>query len=239
MKKTAADHAFQDLVTSTNIFFFLAGFVLLTIFGSSLYDILILGLDKTIFRKYLPSSGSACLLSIASFIALWHLRYRKILKKLSNQPWELKDPIRPAKKKGLILFLSNEPCAQHAIEYHKSTLKHIWMFYSPETETIRTSLQNKYPSIKIESICLKNLEELFLLDTVYDRLRGLFSKLPEGFKKEDVIIDTTGMTKPVTMGAFLAGQQYGYPLQYVQAKYNPELKAVQPADILEIVFTLK
>jgi hypothetical protein len=144
----------------------------------------------------------------------------------------IKEELAPAEgKKGLILLVSKESHAMHAIHYHlekKNTLERLWLIPSDDSDGSRfgastspiadqiklsaESLANKLgKKLKVE-IHEKGVSPFDSQDT-FEYVNRIFKR--SGFEPDEIIADFTGGTKPMTVGMIMACLPRDRELEYV------------------------
>ncbi|MBI5758604.1 MAG: CRISPR-associated protein [Planctomycetales bacterium] len=139
----------------------------------------------------------------------------------------------PAKRRGLILLVSQADPCRKAIEYHKPVIEKCWLICSTQTLEIVNSLIQEYAGICVS--------QPIVITDVYDplefrnRVDEIYCRLPAGWGTSDVIADYQGMTAHGSVGMVLACLGTRGPLQYIPARLDAQRKPIEALDPIEIV----
>lgn len=227
MRKNPYASGLQILTSPQAIIPFLIGSMALSVIGNSAFQLL----TNWLGAGYLGQSiiiFSAALLILIAAIVLSEIAQR--LQPVALRPG--KQP--PAKRRGLILLVSNNQTPHKAIEWHSETLEYCWFLCSAKSAPIGETLKNQVRNTG------KN-GEIVLIDDVFDpvecrdKVEKIYSELPEGWQETDVILDFTGLTTCASVGSVLACLNESRPIQYTPAQYDAKLDAQRPIDPIEIV----
>ena len=141
----------------------------------------------------------------------------------------------PAARRGLILLVSNEETCRKALEHHRERLKWCWLLYSTQSYDKADKLRNELEQEQVNC-------EMVKIQDVYDvvesgrKVDGIFAALPAGCSETDVILDFTGMTVVVSVGAVLACRGRERAIQYTPAVYDQQLAAISALTPIEVEF---
>lgn len=228
-KKTIS--GWEILFSPDLLFPFIFGAVALSVLGNTVF---------TLLTNWLTTSDSA-LIRIATgsliFIILfgWLLKIFLYRRQLATFSIGKK---KPSQRKGLILLVSNLITARTAIEIHKEILTKCWLICSDSSEKLGIQLkeefENESTDFKIISIGDLDVYDPLILR---DEVEQIYSKLPDYFSEQDIILDFTGMTAVASVGAVLACVGKNRPMQCVPAVFNQNLKVLQPLEPIEIELT--
>jgi hypothetical protein len=142
----------------------------------------------------------------------------------------------PAPCRGLICLVSNEPTLRKALAWHQTSLQWCRLICSeqsmPLAQKVRDELQAQG----------KDAELVFIHDVLdpvacRDTVDRLYSNLPADLDESEVILDFTGMTSIVSVGAVLGCLDEKRPIQYTPGVFDTELKVQHPRDPIEIVLS--
>jgi len=139
---------------------------------------------------------------------------------------------KPEPAKGLIVLVSREQAMTRAVDYHRSALQRCWIIHSDAEEShnaavgLKEAEHDKQNGIKVD---LLQVEDVYSVQEVRDKVQGIFSQLPAGMSDTDVVSDFTGMTALSSVGMTLACLSPNRRLQYV-----PELPGRHSGEPKEI-----
>lgn len=140
----------------------------------------------------------------------------KILDKQLQSPQLNLDKQPPIKHRGLILLVSRpEPC-KAAIDFHSSVLERCWLICSPSTLSIANELKQEFTKLKIADPIVVN--DVYDPLEFFQKVKRIYSNLPQGWTGDDVIADFTGMTAQGSVGMVLASLSPEHQLQYTPAE---------------------
>ncbi len=226
MKRRSYSSAWQLLFSPEAAVPFLIGSLMMAVVGNALYELLTNLLGTT--SKAIVGIGLSALLILGcAVVVLNHL-----VKLLRVSPPQINKE-RPAPHKGLILLVSNEEICWKSIEWHRSSLKHCWLFFSSKSQVIAEKLEQELTEMNVKT------ERVFVED-IFDPLEfnqkvvSIYETLPNGYTESDVILDFTGMTACASVGSVIACLDERRHKQYTPGEYNPKLQAVQPLNPVQI-----
>lgn len=177
---------------------------------------------------------SAIGIIVASALILWFSvrLFAKGLSRLRPDTGELKQR-RPAPRRGLILLVSRGDTCRKAIEYHRPLLERCWLICSAKSYPVAEELRRAFQEVQIpEPIVIRDINNpLEYSDAVND----IYEHLPDGWREDDVMADYTGMTAHGSVGMALACLAPVRPLEYVPARYDDQLQAIEALDPIEIL----
>jgi hypothetical protein len=222
-----------ELAHSAKIFFspnallpFFVGSLFLAVLGSSVYQML---------TNWLGTSTSAALkIALGSLLILMFsvLGLRWVLSRAPARPPLLSER-PPAKRRGLILLVSNIAACQKAIRYHQPELERCWLLCSLKSLEKANVLCSEFPNICLgDPIIINDVNNPL---EFRECVNAIYTRLPDGWQEEDVIADYTGMTAHASVGMALACLVATRPLQYTPASYDEKMQAIAPLDPIEIV----
>lgn len=211
---------------------FLVGATALAMAGNGCYDLarhLLERADVPPLMNPLVIIVSAVLivLLMVVFLWLWAKKQRRAVAITGSEP--------AAKRKGLIVLVSNVAVSQKAADWHMPGLRHCWLVHSGATakqaSEVAATLASK-PGLKVHLVDVVDgfnaMEVAACVNAIHADLAAL------GLAAKDVILDFTGMTAPASVGAAVAALALGMPLQYTPTDYDENLKPTGPADPVEL-----
>jgi hypothetical protein len=228
MRNRALYTGLKLLFTPEALLPFLIGSVALAVLGNGVYQLLTNWLGTTTFAL-VEITVSA--LFVLLFIA-WILSH--IINRLRPLP-ELIGIKHPTKRRGLILLVSREEPCRKAIEWHAKRLEYCWLFYSERTAQIAHELEDELRR-RGKRVVTEYLDEVFNPLQIKKKVEEIYMDLPAGFTESDVILDFTGMTAVVSVGAVLACINRPRAIQYVPALFDDAIHAMRSYDPVEVVF---
>ena len=222
---------FKLLFTPEVIAPFLVGSLALGVASDAIYDLLKAyhGGDSAAYWQILLLAAIALLIAaIVMFLVLIRRTRERVL--VINKP-------HPAKRKGLIVLVSQQDTLRKAFDYHQTTLEHCWLIATSQSWTLATEFKSQYENStrQIELLPLRDEFDWQECKTCIDKI---FQQLPPSWQDDDVITDFTGLTKLATAGAILASLVANRPMQYVPGIYeekNGKRVAVAAAEPIEIM----
>ena len=227
MRKNPYASGLQILTSPQALIPFLIGSVALSVIGNSAFQLLTNWLGAGYVGQFI--------IILLAFLLIWIAV--RVLSVIAHrfQPVALRPGKKPpAKRRGLILLVSNDQTPHKAIEWHRETLEYCWFLCSAKSAPDGETLKNQVINIG------KN-GEIVLIDDVFDpvecrdKVEKIYSELPEGWQETDVILDFTGLTACASVGSVLACLNESRPIQYTPAQYDAKLNALRPIDPVEIV----
>ena len=229
MRKTTRSTGLALLTAPKTLSMFIVGGSALGILGNAFYQLLTNWLSTSNFAAVRIAIGAVLVLAVVQWVlSRWVQRLRPVLPVPNKQT--------PAPHRGLICLVSNEPTLRKALTWHQTPLQWCRLICSeqsmPLAQKVRDELREQG----------KNAELVFIhdvLDPVACRntVDRLYSNLPPDLDESDVILDFTGMTSIVSVGAVLGCLDEKRPIQYTPAVFDTELKALYPRDPIEIVLS--
>lgn len=172
--------------------------------------------------------------AIVFLLAATVLLQRLIARKVSLAPIAGKNV--PAARRGLILLVSNEETCRKAIEHHRLLLKWCWLLHSAQSFDKAVSLQRELEQAQVWCEMVK-IQDVYDVVEGQQKVAGIFAALPSGCAEADVILDFTGMTAVVSVGAVLACRNGERAIQYTPAVYDKQLSAHSPLTPIEVTFS--
>jgi len=137
----------------------------------------------------------------------------------------------PERRKGLIVIVSKKETAITAIKYHNPKI--CWLIATRETKRTCNEIEKLFPNVVFERRMVKDTYNPF---ECYHIIRGIYQSDLHRFKlkPEDVIVDITGGTKPMSIGATLACIDMNLAIEYIPAYYGTDLSPKRPLSPIEI-----
>ena len=178
--------------------------------------------------------GGIAVGAIGFLLAATVLLQRLIARKVSLAPIAGKNV--PVARRGLILLVSNEETCRKAIEHHSSLLKWCWLLHSAQSLNKAVSLQKELEQAQVWCELVK-IQDVYDVLEGQEKVAGIFAELPPGCAGSDVILDFTGMTVMVSVGAVLACRNGSQAIQYTPAVYDKQLAAYAPLTPIEVTFS--
>lgn len=230
----------NSFTQATKVFFnpetilpFMLGSVFLSIFGSSVYDILKNALGSQTSDLVKIAIGALLIFLLSAGVAYWSIS-RRIADRDRDSLFLKKK--KPRKYRGLILLVSKiEPCEQ-AIRYHLPELKRCWLVCSEQSLSTAEELRQKFPQVCQDTPIV--IKDVYDPREFCDHIDDIYCKyLPQDWAESDVIADFTGMTAHGSVGMALATLGTNRPLQYTPAdKPNSSpmrpLRSLYPIEII-------
>jgi hypothetical protein len=126
--------------------------------------------------------------------------------------------------------------AFEAAQYHRGTLKHLWLITSYSGEETAKWIHGQAESWGVIAHPPIVLADTCEIDIIRLKVEEARREAIEGYKiaEADIICDFTGMTKPVTAGMILACAPRGRRLQYLQGQYDANGKLMPDAPSIPI-----
>ncbi|NJL02196.1 MAG: hypothetical protein HC910_17125 [Spirulinaceae cyanobacterium SM2_1_0] len=138
--------------------------------------------------------------------------------------------VKPEGKRGLILLVSNPNSASYAVEYHfvqKGTLETVWLLPSSDDESGRFGRSTRGTAEEIRAACEALAQaqhrplQVYILRGVspgdaqdtFDAVQQIFRR--SAYEPGEIVMDFTGGTKPMSVGAIMACLPAERQLQYV------------------------
>ncbi len=108
--------------------------------------------------------------------------------------------------------------------------------YTKEKRKVMTDVLSHLDVVGIKDyrICLDDPNDFLQIRNIVD---DIYKNLPDGLYPKDVIVDFTGMTKPLSVGAVLACLDDDRSIQYTVPLFtkNKDGKPIEPRDPIEIL----
>jgi hypothetical protein len=123
------------------------------------------------------------------------------------------------------LLVSRADTCRKAIEYHLPLLERCWLICSARSYPVADELQREFQQVQFpDPIIITDINNpLEYSDAVND----IYQHLPDGWREDDVMADYTGMTAHGSVGMALACLAPVRPLEYMQARYDDELRPIE------------
>lgn len=227
MKKNF-DQVARIFFNPETLFPFIIGAIFLAVLGNSVSQIL-----SNIFGTSMKASFGIALGSVLIFGSMVWLLKKRLEKQLQSPPLNL-DKQSPDPHRGLILLVSrSEPC-KAAIECHSPLLERCWLICSQATLSTAKELKEELTQLKIADPIVVN--DVYDPIEFFQKVKGIYRNLPQGWNEGDVIADFTGMTVLGSVGMVLACRSLGNQLQYTPAELNddgkPSGRSLKPIQIV-------
>jgi hypothetical protein len=191
---------------------FMIGAIFLAVLGDAVSQILSKLVGESVEAYFSIALGSVLIFGVM----VWLLG--KILDKQLQSPQLNLDKQPPIKHRGLILLVSRpEPC-KAAIDFHSSVLERCWLICSPSTLPIANELKQEFTKLKIADPIVVN--DVYDPLEFFQKVKRIYSNLPQGWTGDDVIADFTGMTAQGSVGMVLASLSPEHQLQYTPAEFK-------------------
>lgn len=210
----------KQLFDPAHIGLFLIGSICLTVFGEGFYGVL----------EGVLSSGVAYFSSRSGFVQimamllsagiLWGVllmfQFRMhVIQRFTEKP--VKHEESAAKPcEGLILFVSANPKAADMtiIEHHRQALRHCWLIVSQESEKRGIELSVHLQGQGIDAHTL-TIADVWSIDAAFDTVTEAIQASRHNLKpSKTLIVDITGGTKVMSVGAVLACLEADVPIEY-------------------------
>lgn len=153
--------------------------------------------------------------------------------------------------RGLVLLVSNRDMARFAIRHHLhpatgNTLERCWLICTQVMANLCQEIADDFapahfPDLSVTPVAI---EGAFLAPDVHQAVASVISTATDpnigaALNLEDLIVDITGGTKPMTAGAVLASTQEGVAMQYVESRWEGgrPVPGSQTAKIVEVIQT--
>ena len=208
---------------------FLLGGVALGVLGNAAYQLLTNWLTTSNWAALRIMIGALAVV----LVAVWFLG--RLAQRLRVAP-PLPDKKPPAKRRGIIFLVSNEPTIRKALDWHSATIEWCRLICSEQSLPLAGKLKAELKERRVDA-------ELVLINDVLDPIEcrntvdHIYTTLPAGLAESDVILDFTGMTAIASVGAVLACLDEQRAIQYTPGVFDAELRAVRPRDPVEIALT--
>ena len=219
----------QVLTAPKTLLTFLTGGIALSVLGNAVYQLL---------TSWLPTSHYTIIgIIVGSVLVLVGVAW--MIEHLARR-WHPAPPLPnkqpPQQRRGIIFLVSNEPTIQRALAWHRDTLQWCWLVCSEQTLPLAGKLRAELQA-QGKKAELVVLNDVFDLVECRNKVDAIYTQLPAGCTPADVILDFTGMTTVVSVGAVLACLDDQRAMQYTPAVFNEQLHAVQPRDPVEVVLS--
>lgn len=142
----------------------------------------------------------------------------------------------PTPRPGLIVLVTKAPTARKAIDYHQSTLEHLWLITTPEMREAANALRAHAETLGIQCHML-DLEQEYDASRCYYLVRQVYEVAAPALSlaRSAIIADMTGGTKPMTAGMVLACSDLNAPLQHVPTRFVGDGQPTVPLDPIEVL----
>lgn len=160
--------------------------------------------------------GAVILLSlIAGFV--WENRKKMYI------PFSVTERNKLQRSQAVIAVPSNVGNIGKIVRYHSGILKHLWLVGDQSVDRNAQDCQLNYES-EIEgadSIHRIRTGEKEEAKNIYEGFHTAIQEaLNLGIPREQIVVDVTGGTKPMTISAFIAALEFGLKVSYVQSNYE-------------------
>jgi hypothetical protein len=126
---------------------------------------------------------------------------------------------------GLVLLVSPNPTAADPaiIEWHlqQNRLRHCWLIMSPEATRRAADLEFRLSERNVRAYRLP-IEDANVAQQTYDAVQDALRTARRLLGTTPAIVDVTGGTKPMTVGAMLACVNAGAPVEYLVPARHPD-----------------
>ncbi len=185
---------------------------MLSILGNSATQLLTNTFGTSSLSILLISSGVIVIIALLIWIVARWRSQPSVGLKLDNQ-------FPPAKKRGLVLLVSNTEACQTAIEFHLGTLERCWLICSSQSQEKANALIPWVAELSNRTVLveMKTISDVFNPIETYEAVQSIYQLLPKGWTVAEIISDFTGMTAQASIGMAFACMAVGGELQYTPA----------------------
>ena len=203
-------------------YLFLIGAVFLAIVGNGTYDLLQDVFGST-FATRLGIVGVSLIIGVGIIFgfSVW-LAARWQPGKTAVPPEQTAEP-----KAALVLLISTNPqgAEMDIVTFHMAdhTLRHCWLIVSPDVRRSgkAASLEAALTEANVAPHPL-HLADVNQVDLAYEVIEKAIKEASEEVGLAEVIVDVTGGTKLMSIGAALACRDNNVPLQYMATRKEPD-----------------
>lgn len=134
-------------------------------------------------------------------------------------------------------MVTTAPTVRQAIEYHRTTLQHVWLITTPEMLDPAHELHRFLREHSLEAHIVE-LKQAYNAKECYELVREIIeTEAPAtGLTRADIIADMTGGAKPMTAGMVLSCNDRGVALEHVPTQFSRDGQPLIPLDPIEIAF---
>ena len=219
----------QVLTAPKTLLTFLTGGIALSVLGNAVYQLLT--------NWFTTRNSTMVVIIICAVMVLVGVAW--MIEHLA-QRWRPAPPLPnkqpPQQRRGIIFLVSNEPTIQRALAWHRDTLQWCWLVCSEQTLPLAGKLRAELQA-QGKKAELVVLNDVFDLVECRNKVDAIYTQLPADCTPADVILDFTGMTTVVSVGAVLACLDDQRAMQYTPAVFDEQLHAIQPRDPVEVVLS--
>jgi hypothetical protein len=233
---------FDRLFDQSTPILFVCGVILVAMLGNSVYDMLKILLSRVLGEGWqlpgvIAAGGLVIVVLLTRFV--WDTVFN-LLQPATNTGFRAEESVRP--RRALVTLVSPNPSRveQVAIEHHQTmdTLTRCWLIVSPavmlegKAERLRTKLTDQGVSVELVPITDVNQAR-----ATYDAVQTALRHARILNLDNELIVDITGGTKPMSAGAALACRDLGLPIEYLATPSDDESRPIGRAMPVEVTLT--
>ncbi len=138
----------------------------------------------------------------------------------------------PDQHRGLIALFSRPETLRKAVAHHVDRLESLWLVVTPQTESSAREVETEFPSLQIFQEEISNPWRAWEASGAIRRAHA--QALDLGYEPSELIVDLTGGTTAMTVGAASACRDLGLAMEMVPGQYNDVLNVQRPLEVLEL-----
>lgn len=205
---------------------FLLASLCLSVLGNSVYQICMDALGKNFPAVKLAFLSGALFIVMILIMSLF----------IGKVPREKFLPGKQSPKQfpRLILLVGREDVCKKAMSYHlkASVLKDCRLICSSETLELAKKIKADNPAVcTSEPVIVNDVNDPLDFHTTISKVLNSLSEE----ERTQTICDYTGMTAHASIGMFWASHESGAKLQYTPARFDENLRPVEPLEPIEIL----
>jgi hypothetical protein len=243
LRQTETETPLRDLFEFRNLWLFLVGSICLAIVGEGIFNLLEGGLQDG-WSYFGTPEGRVhvlavliALLFVFLLVLLIQIRLR-VLRRLHERPVKPEmAPIEP--HPGIIVLVSTNPrsAEQHIIEHHWQSLRYCWLITSHEARAQSEHLAANLEQRGVDARRV-DLADVHSIESAYIAIRDAIQEARHTPRVADrVVVDITGSTKLVSVGAVLACLDQGIAIEYLATQRDAQGKEIPGTEkVLQITF---
>lgn len=195
---------------------FIAVFIMVllavTLFGNLLYSLLT-GAISLIEGGTIVTVGVIVVLSlVAGFV--WENR------KAMQIPFNVVESQRLQRSQVVIAIPSNVGTIGKIVRYHAGILQHLWLVGDSSQDQNYDTCKQEYENdiLKLHRVKIGTSENI---QNIYEGYKNAIEEaITLGISADQIVVDITGGTKPMSISAFIAALERGLKVSYVQSDYE-------------------